>query len=110
MDPALLSLSEFLNQTLSADDSIRRPAEQGMESLHTEAGYSLLLLKLIQESSVSSHISQAAAIAFKNFVKRYWDPVDENDCISLQDRLVYLCSKVTVTVRLSLLLYFTFCL
>ena len=89
MDSTLLSVSEYLNQTLSPDASVRRPAEQSLQALQTETGYSLLLLKLIQEPSLPPHTSQAAAIAFKNLVKTYWDPGEGPDSISPQDRQVW---------------------
>ena len=88
MDISLVTLSEHLTHTLSPDDSIRRPAEHTLESLQTQSGYSLLLLRLIQESSVLSHTSHSAAIAFKNFVKKYWDLEGENNPLSSQDRVV----------------------
>ena len=88
MESNLLAVSEYLNQTLSPDDAIRRPAEQSLQALQREPGYSLWLLKLIQEPSLPPYTSQAAAIAFKNFVKTYWDPGEEPDAISPQDRQV----------------------
>ena len=65
----LVTLSEYLSHTLSPDDSI-------------------LLLTLLQESSVFSHTSHSAAIAFKNFVKKYWDLEGETNPLSPQDRIV----------------------
>ena len=88
MDTSLVTLSEYLNHTLSPDDSIRRPAEQTLETLQTQPGYSLLLLQLLKESSVLSHTSHSAAIAFKNFVKKYWDLEEETNPLSPQDRIV----------------------
>ena len=88
MEMSLVTLSEYLSHTLSPDDSIRRPAELTLESLQTQSGYSILLLTLLQESSVLSHTSHSAAIAFKNFVKKYWDLEGETNPLSPQDRIV----------------------
>ena len=47
-------------------------AEQFLQSVETNKGYALLLLKLIAKEDVDLTIRVAAAIAFKNFVKRNW--------------------------------------
>ena len=54
-------------------------AEKFLENVERNEGYALMLLKLV-ESSISSQtantvIPLAAAISFKNFVKRNWRKV-----------------------------------
>jgi len=49
-------------------------AEKILESIESQEGYALMLLKLIktQSGNISASVPLASAIAFKNFVKRNW--------------------------------------
>ena len=51
-----------------------------MESIERNEGYALMLLKLVEDGSRQAAISPvalAAAITFKNFVKRNWRIVSQ---------------------------------
>ncbi|KAL1399335.1 hypothetical protein pipiens_008286 [Culex pipiens pipiens] len=72
-------LASYLQQTLSPDPEVRRPAERFIESIEVSQNYPLLCLHLIDRGQVEITIRVAAAIAFKNFVKRNWGWHLEND-------------------------------
>ncbi|XP_030384597.1 exportin-2 [Scaptodrosophila lebanonensis] len=65
-------LAGYLQQTLSADPNVRRPAEKLLESTELQQNYSVLLLNLIDKADMDMTIRVAGAIAFKNYVKRNW--------------------------------------
>lgn len=85
------TLSNCLEQTLSPDGDTRRQAEKFLENVEKNPGYSLLLLKIVKDNCSSPELKSvvplAAAIHFKNFVKRNWRIVDDKtDVISEEDR------------------------
>lgn len=72
------ALANYLTQTLSPEYSVRKPAEDYLMTVEKQTGYSILLLQLADSDQVDMHIRLAAAINFKNFVKRNWRVVEEN--------------------------------
>lgn len=86
-DDNLLTLSEYLRQTLSPDIDVRRPAEKFLESVEGNKNYALLLLHLVGKENINITIRIAGAVAFKNYIKRNWN-VDEDgtDHIHAEDR------------------------
>ncbi|KAI8432628.1 hypothetical protein MSG28_013614 [Choristoneura fumiferana] len=86
-DENLATLANYLHQTLNPDPNVRRPAEKFLESVEVNQNYAILLLHLIDKDTVDSNIRVAAAIAFKNYIKRNW-PVDEDgvDRVHSSDR------------------------
>ena len=72
-------LVTYLNHTLSPDYNVRRPAEDYLMSVEKQAGYSILLLRLADSEQVDMPVRLAAAIAFKNFVKRNWRIIDNDN-------------------------------
>ncbi|XP_047035356.1 exportin-2 [Helicoverpa zea] len=86
-DENLATLANYLQQTLNPDTNIRRPAEKFLESVEVNQNYAILLLHLIDKETVDLTIRVAAAIAFKNYIKRNW-PVEEDgaDRIHASDR------------------------
>ncbi|XP_052256836.1 exportin-2-like isoform X3 [Dreissena polymorpha] len=88
-DANLLSLSQYLQQTLAPDPNIRKPAEKFLESVEGNQNYPLLLLNLLDKAEVDQQIRVSAAITFKNYVKRNWRVVEDfPDKIHEQDRTV----------------------
>ncbi|XP_028160985.1 exportin-2 [Ostrinia furnacalis] len=86
-DENLATLANYLQQTLSPDPNVRRPAEKFLEGVEVNQNYAILLLHLIDKDGVDITIRVAAAIAFKNYIKRNW-AVDEDgaDRIHMSDR------------------------
>ena len=71
MDPTpenLQHLSNFLGQTLSPDAAARKQAEAQLTGAKAQAGYPLLLLRLVCSGSVPEQIRLQGAIQFKNLV------------------------------------------
>ena len=86
----LQALTTYLQQTMSPDINLRKPAEDFLKSVEVQHGYAMLLLALLgTERQVANDIKLAAAIAFKNFIKRNWKVV----CI-LNDRFYILIKSL----------------
>uniref|UniRef100_H2YJL6 Exportin-2 n=1 Tax=Ciona savignyi TaxID=51511 RepID=H2YJL6_CIOSA len=90
-----------LESTLSPDEAVRKQAEKYLENVEASAGYAVMLLKLVddarQQQQSTSMVPLAAAITFKNFVKRNWRIVsveDEPSKISEEDRNTVKCTVV----------------
>ncbi|KAJ8926069.1 hypothetical protein NQ315_009924 [Exocentrus adspersus] len=81
-DENLRTLGGYLQQTLSPDVNVRRPAEKFLEGVEVNQNYPLLLLNLVHKPEVDMTIRVAGAVAFKNYIKRNW-PVEEDQ----QDRI-----------------------
>jgi len=86
-DGNVATLSSYLKQTLSPSREERVGAEKFLESVETNAGYSILLLMVTSKPEVDMAIRVSAAVNFKNFVKRNWRVVDDMDKIPADDRL-----------------------
>lgn len=72
-------LGNFLGQTLSPDPATRKGAEAQLGQAKVQAGYSLLLLRLIVTDSYPSEIRLQAAIQFKNLVNQHWSASEVHD-------------------------------
>ncbi|XP_044745803.1 exportin-2 [Coccinella septempunctata] len=84
----LLTLRQYLQQTLSPDVNVRRPAEKFLEGVEINQNYAVLLLDLVHKNEIEMTIRIAGAIAFKNYVKRNWKcDEDQPDRIHESDRL-----------------------
>lgn len=76
-----------LKNTLSPEDNVRKQAEKFLESVEGKEEYNVLLLQIVDDASADALIRFAAAIAFKNSVKRNWRIIpDEPNKISESDR------------------------
>ncbi|CAK8690429.1 unnamed protein product [Clavelina lepadiformis] len=82
------ALAKCLQQTLSHDAVQRKEAEKFLESVEGSPGYSLVLLKFLDDGSKQdTGVSFAAAITFKNFIKRNWRKTeDEPNKLNMEDR------------------------
>ncbi|XP_011193485.1 exportin-2 [Zeugodacus cucurbitae] len=98
----LQQLGGYLQQTLSPDPNVRRPAEKLLESIEVQRNYAVLLLNLIDKQEVDMTIRIAGAIAFKNYVKRNWaahEDTDGPDKIHQDDRNTIKTLIVTLMLR-----------
>uniref|UniRef100_A0A1A9VIB6 Exportin-2 n=1 Tax=Glossina austeni TaxID=7395 RepID=A0A1A9VIB6_GLOAU len=75
----LQQLAGYLQQTLSPDPNIRRPAEKLLESIEAERHYPVLLLNLIDKNDMDVTTRVAGSIAFKNYIKRNWAAHEDSD-------------------------------
>ncbi|KAJ2451890.1 importin-alpha export receptor [Coemansia sp. RSA 2336] len=81
------SLAQSLQQTLSANAQERKQAEKYLESVEQSAQFVVPLLQLVNNTATEEHIRFAAALYFKNFVRRRWpQSEDVEDTISQTDR------------------------
>lgn len=97
-DANLQALAGYLQQTLSPDISVRKQAEQFLESVEGNQNYGLLLLTLLDRDGVEPHIRVSAAVTFKNFIKRNWrvtdtDKIHDNDRNTIKQQIVGLMLK-----------------
>lgn len=101
-DSNLGQLAAYLQQTLSPDPNVRRPAEKFLESVEGNQNYPVLLLTLIDKQEVVMPIRVAGAIAFKNYVKRNWnahEDTEEPDKIHESDRVAIKSLIVTMMLK-----------
>ncbi|XP_058058317.1 exportin-2 [Anopheles bellator] len=101
-------LANYLQQTLNPDPEVRRPAERFIESIEVSQNYPILCLNLVGRPQTDMTIRVAAAIAFKNFVKRNWayhlenegpDKVSESDRNGIKGMIVPLMLKSPAPVQ-----------
>ncbi|KAJ2339900.1 importin-alpha export receptor, partial [Coemansia sp. RSA 2618] len=71
------SLAQSLQQTLSANAQERKQAEKYLESVEHTEHFVVPLLQLVNSSTADEHIRFAAALYFKNYVRRGWAPGDD---------------------------------
>ena len=81
------NLAVHLSNTLSPNEQTRKTAERFLLEVETCPNFALHLLSIVDSEPVPSETRTAAAITFKNFVKRNWysDEVNVNR-ITLEDR------------------------
>jgi len=80
-------LAVYLQQTLSPQNEVRKPAEEFLQSVEGNQNYPVLLLHILQSDGAELNIKVAGSITFKNYVKRNWAVSDEGvDKIHGSDR------------------------
>lgn len=91
----LSALTKYLQQSMSPDAATRKPAEEFLRSVESQRGFGILLLTLLDSPNTHHHgaaraisaVEVAAAVTFKNYIKRNWKISDEEtDKIHGQDR------------------------
>ncbi|KNC84613.1 hypothetical protein SARC_03180 [Sphaeroforma arctica JP610] len=87
MAASIANLKLQLQNTLSPDQNVRVVAEQTIEQASKSQNYSLLLLKIVSEDTHELHLRVAAAVTFKNFIKKNWEIDGQVNKIADQDRL-----------------------
>ncbi|KAI3405828.2 CSE1 [Candida oxycetoniae] len=74
---SLETIPKILEQSLISQHS--KLAEQTLRSIENEVGFSINLLHLVASKNLSASIRLAAALYFKNLVKRKWITEDGNN-------------------------------
>ena len=94
------ALAECLGHTLSEKYDVRKPAEDKLMQLEGGPSYGTLLMQISDGVAVDMRLRLAAAINFKNFVKRNWRIVeDQPNRISAEDREVIKKSIVGLMLK-----------
>eukprot|EP00126_Sphaerothecum_destruens_P015743 Sdes_comp9780_c0_seq1m1305 len=70
MDPNLIV--ELLSRTFSAEDSVRKDAEENLDKIGFQEGFGVALLQIVNQNSLNTALLQSAAIYLKNFINRHW--------------------------------------
>ena len=65
-------LGEQYANTMSQTESVRTAATNKLKILEKHPGFGVTTLKLLTYQSANAAVRQAAAIYFKNFIKREW--------------------------------------
>ena len=82
----LAQLAQCLSASLSPDAATRQNAEQFLASGAQQGGFSILLLKLVASDAADAPARVAGAVAFKNLVKKHWNPAEEPDVVGAPAR------------------------
>ncbi|KAJ1966324.1 importin-alpha export receptor [Dipsacomyces acuminosporus] len=81
------ALAKSLQQSLSPNANERKQAEIYLETIELTPHFVVPLLQLVNNQATDANIRFAAALYFKNFVKRRWPQnEDTEDTISAEDR------------------------
>ncbi|OLL26293.1 Importin alpha re-exporter [Neolecta irregularis DAH-3] len=95
-----------LQQTLNPVTA--RRAEQALRSAECQSGFAISLLKLVASSNVDNSSRQAAALFFKNFIKRAWkDDEGDNripaaDCAAVKSEIIGLMISLPPILQVQL--------
>jgi len=104
-------LRSVIAQTLSSDADVRRSAERLLAESSKNAAHALEVLRLVATNSDASDgpVRQAAAIHFKNIIKKGWDTesdhgndgivISENDRTLIKSHLVQLMCTVPPQIQ-----------
>ncbi|KAJ3086862.1 Exportin-2, partial [Quaeritorhiza haematococci] len=103
----LQAAASFLQQTLHPTTA--KQAEQSLASVETHVGFPLVLLQIVANDAVDVSIRIAAALYFKNFIRKYWkqiegepDKVAESDRNAIKDNIVDLMISVPNALQIQL--------
>jgi len=88
VNPAnIQQLAVYLQQTMSPQAEVRKPAEEFLQSVECNLNYPVLLLSLLNQEAGDANIKVAGAITFKNYIKRNWAVAEDGpDRIHAADR------------------------
>ena len=98
----MLAVTSYLQQTLSPDVNIRRPAEKSLELLEGNEKYGIVLLHIVDQPATtpeSSVIKMSAAVLFKNFIKKHWKEDGESNKICESDRNLIKSNIVSLLLK-----------
>lgn len=96
----LLAVYGLLENALSQDEALRKPAEAALASCESRPGFCSLLLEIMasKDISVQSSARWLASVYFKNSINRYWRL--RRDSVGVSDtEKSYLRSKLLELIR-----------
>ncbi|KAJ2725564.1 importin-alpha export receptor [Coemansia sp. Benny D115] len=97
--PTQEALASSLQQTLGHNAQERKQAEQYLLSIEKTPHFVVPLLQLVNNQATDSNLRFAAALYFKNFVKRHWkQSEDSEDILVEEDRQAVKSEIVTLMI------------
>ncbi|EGD83313.1 cellular apoptosis susceptibility protein [Salpingoeca rosetta] len=84
MDENVQTMVHYLQQTLDPNPATRKEAEKFLESVEHNEGFLMILVNTMMTDSLDRGVRQAAAITFKNVVKRRW--ASEENSLAQSDK------------------------
>ncbi|CEI96204.1 hypothetical protein RMCBS344292_10370 [Rhizopus microsporus] len=104
-DQTYEGLKQQLLQTLNP--TTQKEAAFNLSQVEVQPGFPLVLLKLISDETADGTLRMAAAIYFKNYVKRHWVPdndqavdiIQETDRIAIKSQIVQLMITVPEKIQ-----------
>merc|ERR1719272_894642 len=96
------AMGHYLGQTLAPEKEVRAQAVQFLQSNEAAPGYAILLMAATHAEGVEMHKRQAAALTFKNFIKKHWPASDDGTAskISAADRVKIKANIIDLMVKL----------
>jgi exportin-2 (importin alpha re-exporter) len=102
----LTTITNYLQQTMSSDMAVRQQSENMLKSLETTQHFLILLMKLFELPTLDLQIRMAAAILFKNCIKKHWrqiegspDVIPETDRITIKTYIVDLMLHTPILIQ-----------
>ncbi|WOH01993.1 hypothetical protein DCAR_0521380 [Daucus carota subsp. sativus] len=85
----LPTMYTLLSNSLSGDDSLRKPAEAALSQSENRPGFCFCLLEVITASDLAAQadVRLLASVYFKNSVSRYWRTRRDSSGISTEEKL-----------------------
>ncbi|KAJ1659706.1 importin-alpha export receptor [Dispira simplex] len=98
--PTLATIAQCLQQTLHP--STRKQAEQYLLSVEKTPRFCTSLLTITGDETADQHVRFAAAVLFKNLVRKYWAPENEDEAnvIPTEDRQAIKAKVVDLMISL----------
>lgn len=73
-------LKQVISETLSPQKDVRQNAEAHLKSASKTPGHAMVVLELVAKADAcDASVRQAAAVHFKNLIKKGWDPHANED-------------------------------
>ena len=86
MSDDVQAVIDALRASYAQDASQRARAEEFLAARSRADGFSLIALELAVRDGLDDATRQAAAVAFKNAVKRHWDPIEPEEVGAVGER------------------------
>ncbi|XP_054821198.1 importin beta-like SAD2 [Prosopis cineraria] len=106
----LPSLVVILQAALSPNPNERKAAEQSLDQFQYAPQHLVRLLQIIVDNNCDMGVRQVASIHFKNFIAKYWSPLDsdaqqkisQSDKVVVKDHILMFVAQVPPLLRVQL--------
>lgn len=86
--------------TFSLDKSKAKEADASLQEFSRSPGFVQVLLSIVKDSTIASGTRLAAAIFFKNTIRKYWTDEDGNYLLALEDVTAIKSSIIEIMISL----------